>query len=141
VIPSNKTKGYQGRKTYSLPLLGSEDSDGTNDTWYSPHCLNVAHEEAGDECVHEKLKADRFRLRCKGTSLQASNEGTQTSPRTESWLTMQAGILLWSSSELLLEVVDKDRGIACSARSGADDRAGLVAGWPKTTRREKGRAT
>jgi hypothetical protein len=32
-------------------------------------------------------------------------------------------------------VVDEDEGIARSARSGADDRDGLVAGWPKTSRR------
>jgi hypothetical protein len=42
----------------------------------------------------------------------------------------------WSSSKLLLEVVDEDGGIACSTRSEADNRDGLVAVWPKTSRRE-----
>jgi hypothetical protein len=81
-------------KIYSLTLLGSDNSDRAKYTWGSPHCLNAVHEEAGDECVHEKLKADRFNRRCRGTSLQASSGGTRTSPRTEPWSTMQVGVLL-----------------------------------------------
>jgi hypothetical protein len=33
---------------------------------------------------------------------------------------VQAEVLLWSSSELLLEVVDEDGGTTCSVRSGAE---------------------
>jgi hypothetical protein len=60
----------------------------------SPHCLNAVHEEAGDECVHEKLKEDRFRRWCRGTSLQASNEVTQSTPRIEPWSAAPAWFLL-----------------------------------------------
>jgi hypothetical protein len=81
-------------KTYSLIFLGSENSDREKDTWCSPHCLNAVHEEAGDEYVHGRLKEDKLRRRCRGTSLQASNGGTQTSPRIEAWSAMQAGVLL-----------------------------------------------
>jgi hypothetical protein len=42
----------------------------------------------------------------------------------------------WGSSLGLLEVVNEDGGTTRSVRSGADDRDGLVAGWPKTSRRE-----
>jgi hypothetical protein len=48
-------------KIYSLIFLGSENSDGAKDTWDSPHCLNAVHEEAGDGCVHGKLKEDKLR--------------------------------------------------------------------------------
>jgi hypothetical protein len=47
-------------KIYSLPFLDSENSYGAKDTWGSPHCLNAVHEEAGDGCVHEKLKEDKL---------------------------------------------------------------------------------
>jgi hypothetical protein len=53
-----------------------------------------SHEEADDGCVHEKLTEDKLRRRCRGTSQQASNGGTRTSPRTEAWSTMQAEVLL-----------------------------------------------
>jgi hypothetical protein len=75
-------------KIYSLTLLGNENSDGAKDTWCSPHCLNAVHEEVGDGCAHEKLKEDKLRRWCRGTSLQASSGGTQTSPRTEPWSAM-----------------------------------------------------
>jgi hypothetical protein len=81
-------------KIYSLTLLNGENSNGAKDTWCSPHCLNATHEEAGDGCVHGKLKKDKLRRRCRGTLLQASSRGTRTSPRTEPWSTMQAGVLL-----------------------------------------------
>jgi hypothetical protein len=84
----------QRMKIYSLTLLDSENLDGAKDTWCSPHCLNAVHEEAGDGCVHEKLKEDKLRRRCRGTSLQASSGGTQTSPRTEPWSAMKAGVIL-----------------------------------------------
>jgi hypothetical protein len=51
-----------------------------------PHCLNAIQEEAGDECAHEKRRADRFLPRCGDTSLPASSEATRTPPRTESWM-------------------------------------------------------
>jgi hypothetical protein len=79
---------------YSLTFLDSENSDGAKDTRCSPHCLNAVHEEADDECVHGKLKEDKLRRRCRGTSLQASNGGTRASPRTETWSTMQTKVLL-----------------------------------------------
>jgi hypothetical protein len=37
-----------------------------------------------------------------------------------------------STSELLLDDVDEDRGIAYSARNGTDGRDALVVGWPKS---------
>jgi hypothetical protein len=63
-------------KVYSLTLLDNENSDGAKDTWCSPHRLNAVHEEADNECVHEKLKEDKLHRRCRGTSLQASSGGT-----------------------------------------------------------------
>jgi hypothetical protein len=41
------------------------------------------------------------------------------------------GFFSRSSSELLLEVVDEDDEIACSASGRSNGRDGLVAGWPK----------
>jgi hypothetical protein len=79
---------------YSLTFLDSENSDGAKDTWCSPHCLNAVHEEAGDGCVHGKLKEDKLRRRCRGTSLQVSNGGTRASPQTGTWSAMQAKVLL-----------------------------------------------
>jgi hypothetical protein len=84
----------QGLKIYSLTLLGSENSDGAKDTWCSPHCLNAVYEEAGDGCVHRKLKEDKLRRQCRGTLLQASSGGAQTSPQTEPWSAIQDGVLL-----------------------------------------------
>jgi hypothetical protein len=54
---------------------------------------------------------------------------------------MQLGFFSRSSFELLLEVVDKDDETACSASGRSNSRAGLVAGWPKTSRRGKRAAT
>jgi hypothetical protein len=89
-----RRQGLQRWKTYSLTFLYSENSDGAKDTWCSPHCLNTVHEEAGDGYVHGKLKEDKLHRRCRDTSLQASNGGTRTSPRTEAWSAMQAEVLL-----------------------------------------------
>jgi hypothetical protein len=61
-------------------FLGSENSYRAKDTWCSPHCLNAVHEEADDGCVHGKLKEGKLCRRRRGTSLQASNGGTRTSP-------------------------------------------------------------
>jgi hypothetical protein len=130
-------KRLQRWKLYSLTFLDSENSDGAKDTWDSPHCINAVHEEAGDGCVHGKLKEDELRRRCRDTSLQASNGGTQTSPRTEAWSAMQAGVLLSVFFELLLEVVDEDGETACSASGRSNGRNGIVAGWPKTSQRGK----
>jgi hypothetical protein len=47
------------------------------------------------------------------------------------------GFFSRSSSELLLEVVDEDGEIACSASEQSNGRDGLVAGWPKTSWRGK----
>jgi hypothetical protein len=73
---------------YSLTFLVSENSYRAKDTWCSLHCFIAVHEEEGDGYVHGKLKEDKLRRRCRGTSLQASSGGTRTSPRTEAWLTM-----------------------------------------------------
>jgi hypothetical protein len=81
-------QSLQRCKIYSLTLLDSENSDRANGTWCSTHCLNTVHEGADDECAHEKLKEDKLRRWCRGTSLQASSEGTRTSPRTEPWSAM-----------------------------------------------------
>jgi hypothetical protein len=51
-----------------------------------------------------------------------------------------AGVLLSVFFELLLEVVDEDSETACSVSGRSNDRDGLVAGWPKTSRRGKTRA-
>jgi hypothetical protein len=112
-------------KIYSLTLLGSENSDRAKDTWCSSHYLNTVHEEAGDGCAHEKLKAVIFRQRCRDTSLQASSGGTRTSPRTEAWSAMQAGFFSRSSSELLLEVANETKGQL--ARRGAEQT--MKMGW------------
>jgi hypothetical protein len=50
---------------------------------------------------------------------------------------MQAGFFSRYSPELLLEVVDEDDRTTRSVRSRADDRDGRVAGWPKSSQREK----
>jgi hypothetical protein len=50
-----------------------------------------------------------------------------------------ARVLLSSSSELLLEVVDEDGETACSMSGRSNGRNGLVAGWPKTSQRGKTR--
>jgi hypothetical protein len=90
---SNKTRVTK-RKTYSLTLFDSENSNGAKGTWCSLHCLNAVYEEADNECVHGKLKEDKLHQRCRGTSLQASSGGTRASPQTEAWSAMQAGVLL-----------------------------------------------
>jgi hypothetical protein len=38
-------------------------------TRYVPYSLIAVHEEAGDECAHAQLIANRFRLQYRGTSL------------------------------------------------------------------------
>jgi hypothetical protein len=117
-------QGWQGRKIYPITLLDNESSDRTKDTWCIPRCLNAIHEEAGDECVHEKLRADRFHLWCRDTSLPASSEPSRTPTRWGSWLTMRLEFFSWPTPELLPNVVSEDRGIAFSTRNGADGRMG-----------------
>jgi hypothetical protein len=51
-----------------------------------PYYLIAVHGEASDECAHEQLTADRFRLRYRDTSLSTCSEMTQTLPKTESWV-------------------------------------------------------
>jgi hypothetical protein len=91
-------QGLQRWKIYSLIFLDSENSYRVKDTWCSPPYLNAAHGEADDECVHGKLKEDKLCRRCRGTSLQASNRGTRTSPRIEPWSTLELGFFSRSSS-------------------------------------------
>jgi hypothetical protein len=62
------------------------NADGTKGTRCVPAYLIAVHEEAGDECAHEQLLADRFRLRHRDTSLSMSNEKTRTLLKTESWV-------------------------------------------------------
>jgi hypothetical protein len=75
-----------------------------------PYYLIVVHEEAGDECAHAQLIADRFRLRYRDTSLPTSSEKTRTLSKTESWVVAWLEFLFRSTSELLLDVVDEDGG-------------------------------
>jgi hypothetical protein len=93
----------------------------------------VVHEGEGDECAHEQLIADRFRLRCRDTSLPAFSEATRTLPRTESWVSAWLDSFFRPTSELLLNVVNEDGGTTCSVRNETDGRDGLVAGGPKTS--------
>jgi hypothetical protein len=62
------------------------NADGTKGTMCVPSYLIAVHEEAGDECAHAQLIADRFRLRYRDTSLSTSSEKTRTLPKTESWV-------------------------------------------------------
>jgi hypothetical protein len=48
-----------------------------------------------------------------------------------------AGVLLSVFFQLLLEVVEEDGKTTCSASGWSNGRDGLVAGWPKTSRRGK----
>jgi hypothetical protein len=86
VIPSIRTRSYQGRKVSPLSLPNIGNSDGTKDTRCTPYYLIVVHEEAGVERAHVQLIADRFRLRYRDTSLPTSSEASRTLPRTESWV-------------------------------------------------------
>jgi hypothetical protein len=130
------TRGYKGRETYPNTLLNTENSARTKDTWCTPRFLNVVREGVGDECVHEKLKADRFHLWCRDTSLPAFSEAARTPPRTESWVAVWLEFFSRPTSELLLDVVDEDGGTTCLAGIREDRRDGLVTGWPRTSRRE-----
>jgi hypothetical protein len=75
-----------------------------------PYYLIAVHEEAGDDCAHAKLIADRFRLRYRDTSLPTSNEKTRTLPKTESWVAAWLEFFFRSTPELLLNVGDEDGG-------------------------------
>jgi hypothetical protein len=77
---------------------------------YVPYYLIATHEEAGDECAHGQLIADRYRLQCRGTSLSTSSEMTRFLPRTESWVSAWLESFFRSTSELLLDVVDENGG-------------------------------
>jgi hypothetical protein len=132
---TNKTRVTKG-KTYSLTLLDIENSNGTKDIWWSPHCLNAVHEEAGDECVHEKLRADKFRLRCRDTSPQASSEATRSTPGVEPCSVAPAWFLLLIFFRASSGGCRRRRGTTRSVQNRAHDRDGLVSGWPKAHRRE-----
>jgi hypothetical protein len=86
------------------------NADGTKGTRCVPSYLTAVHEEEGDECAHAQLIADRFRLRYRDTSLSTSGEKTRTLPKTESWVAAWLEFFFRPTSELLLDVVDEDRG-------------------------------
>jgi hypothetical protein len=75
-----------------------------------PYSLIAVHEEAADEGAHEQLRADKFRLRYRDTSLPTSSEASRSLPRTEAWVSAWLGSFFQSTSDLLLDVVDKDVG-------------------------------
>jgi hypothetical protein len=135
--PNQQHKGYKGGRTYHHTLLDIENSNRAKDTWCSPHCLNVVHGEAGDECVPEKLKKGKFCQRCRDTSLRASSGGTRTSPRTEPWSAMQAGVLLSVFFRASSRGCRRRRRNCLLGEQRSNDRGGLVTGWPKTSRRGK----
>jgi hypothetical protein len=84
-IPSIMTRVTKGERHLHLHFCDIGDLDGTKGTRCILYYLIAIHEEAGDECAHEHLIADRFRLRYRGTSTPASSEATRTLPRTGSW--------------------------------------------------------
>jgi hypothetical protein len=96
-----------------------------------PYYLIVVHEEAGDDCAHAQLIADRFRLQYRDTSLPTSSEKTRTLPKTESWVAAWLEFFFRSTPELLLDVVGEDGRTARSVRNGTDGRDVLVAVWPR----------
>jgi hypothetical protein len=132
-IPSDMTGGYKGRETYPITVLNIENSFRTKYTWCNPRCLNTVHEGAGDECEHEKLRADRFHMRCKYTSLLASSEATRTPPKTESWVAAWLEFFFRPTSELLLTISEDGDSLLDEEWSGRA--RWLVASWPKTNRR------
>jgi hypothetical protein len=77
---------------------------------YVPYYLIAVHEEAGDECAHAQLIADRFHLRYRDTSLSRSSEMTRTLPKIESWVAAWLEFFFRPMSELLLDAVDEDGG-------------------------------
>jgi hypothetical protein len=93
--------------------------------------LIVVLEEAGDECAHAQLIADRFRLRYRDTSLSTSSKTTRALPKTESWVAAWLEFFFQSTSELLLDVEDDNGRTAGSARNGTDGRGALVVVWPR----------
>jgi hypothetical protein len=94
----------------------------------SPHCFNVVHEEADDECVHGKLKEGKLRRQCRGTSLQASSGGTRTSPRTEAWSAMELGFFSRSSSNFFWRLSTKTVKQLARCGGEATTEIGLVVG-------------
>jgi hypothetical protein len=93
-----------------------------------PYYHITLHEGVGDECAHEQLIADRFRLQHRGTSTPASSEATRALSRMELWVSAWLKPFFRSTFALLLDVVDEDRGTTCSATNGTDGRGALVAG-------------
>jgi hypothetical protein len=69
----------------------------------------IVHEEAGVECAHEQLLADRFRLGYRDTSLPSSSVMTQILPGTQSWVSAWLESFFRSTFELLLDVVGRRR--------------------------------
>jgi hypothetical protein len=62
---------------------------------------------------------------------------TRTLPKSESWVAAWLELFFRSTSEILLDVVDEDRGTTCLVRNRTDGRDALVAGWPNLTRKEQ----
>jgi hypothetical protein len=56
------TRVTKGERHLCLHFPDIGDSDGTKGTRCVPYYLIAVHEEAGDECSHEQLIADRFHL-------------------------------------------------------------------------------
>jgi hypothetical protein len=56
------TRVTKGERHLCLHFPDIGDSDGTKGTRCIPYYLIAVHEEAGDECAHEQLIADRFHL-------------------------------------------------------------------------------
>jgi hypothetical protein len=125
-------QGLQRWKIYSLIFLDSENSDRAEDTWGSPHCLNVVHEKAGDECVHEKLKegklADdaeihRYKRPAEGLEhLHELRHGRRCRPKFFS-RSSSGGCRRRRRNSLFGEWAEQQL-------------RWLVAGWPKTSQRE-----
>jgi hypothetical protein len=125
VIPAIMTRGYKGKRhlCYTFQYRNSDGTKGTRCVLYS---LIAVHEEAGEECAHGQLIADKFCVRCRDTSLSTSSEMTRTLPRTESWVS--AWLKSFFRPTSILDVVDEYEGTSCSARNGTYGRDALVAG-------------
>jgi hypothetical protein len=101
----------------------------------------AVHAGEDDECVHGKLKEDKLRRRCRGTSLQASNGETPTSPRTEAWPMMELGFFSLSSSNFFWRWSTKTVKQLARCVGEAMAEVGLGGGLTKASRRKRNAAT
>jgi hypothetical protein len=97
---------------------------------------NTVHEEAGDECAHEKLRADRFCLQCRDTSLPVSSEVTRTPPGSESWIAARAWVLRLTYFRASSQRHQWRRRDSLLVEERSRWERWLVARWLKTSRRE-----